>query len=234
MTLALALPLVAALSACSTFSDTDNVARVGDTALTNDDFQATLTGLGATGDEVLNAGAVREQITRWIQDQLVDPEQVAALYDAGVESGNILCINAIVVQDEATATSVEGQLADGGDFAGIFAAANLDQQLASTNGALPCITPDQITQSADVEFVQVAATTTAENPLATAPLVGTDGSEVAWVVISFRPYAELSVEDADLVAGAVDVSEQAVDTDIFVDPRYGTFDQRTGQVVGLG
>jgi len=30
------------------------------------------------------------------------------------------------------------------------------------------------------------------------------------------------------------VSSELADADIYVDPRYGTFDKSTGQVIGLG
>ena len=106
LSLALSVAAVAALTAgCSTFSDSSNVARVGDATLTNDDFQAQLTELGAPSDQLLPADAVRAQITTWIQEQVaaddsagVDPDEAAALYDAGIETGGTICISGIVVE----------------------------------------------------------------------------------------------------------------------------------------
>ena len=43
----------------------------------------------------------------------------------------------------------------------------------------------------------------AENPVAGAPILGTDGQEVAWVVLRFRPFDELELTDVDQVAGAI-------------------------------
>ena len=112
LSLVLSVAAVAALTAgCSTFSDSSNVARVGDVTLTNDDFQAQLTELDAPSDQLLPADAVRAQITTWIQEQVaaddsagVDADEAAALYDAGIESGGTICINGIVVETEDTAT----------------------------------------------------------------------------------------------------------------------------------
>ena len=56
----LSVAAVAALTAgCSTFSDSNNVARVGDATLTSDDFQAQLTELGAPSDQLLPADAIQ-------------------------------------------------------------------------------------------------------------------------------------------------------------------------------
>ena len=60
------------------------------------------------------------------------------------------------------------------------------------------------------------------------------GNEFAWVVLAFRPYAELTPADADAVVAAIDSAARLADADVFVDPRYGTFDAATGQVVALG
>jgi hypothetical protein len=54
------------------------------------------------------------------------------------------------------------------------------------------------------------------------------------MVLSFRPFAELSPEDATSVTAAIDNANRLATADVFVDPRYGTFDATTGQVVALG
>lgn len=240
--LVLSVAAIAALGAgCSTFSDSANVARVGDVTLSSDDFQTQLTEAGAPDDQLLPAEAVRAQITTWIQEQVaasdatgIDPDTAAALYDAGIETGGSVCVSGIVVETEDTAERVAQELADGADFAELLAAENLDPSLGDVGGDVGCITQDQITEAGDVEFVVVASGLNADEPIATAPLFDTVGNEFAWVVLAFRPFAELTPADADTVVAALDAAARLADADVYVDPRYGTFDAATGQVVALG
>lgn len=241
MTIALALPLAAALVAgCSTFSDSGNVARVEDVALTDDDFQALLTELGAPEDQLLPAEAIRAQITTWIQEQLataataaISEDEIAEIYNAGVTSAPAMCLSVIVVADEDAATRVAAELTNGADFALVFAAENLDETLDPSAGDLGCITSDQVAQAADVEFVQVAAGLSGDNQLGTASLLDAQGAVFSWVVMDFQTFDELSSENAGLVSASVAAAAQLANADIFVNPRYGRFDVATGQVVAL-
>jgi hypothetical protein len=240
--LVLSVAAIAAVSAgCTTFSDSDNVARVGDVVLTDDEFQAQLTELGAPSDQPLPGDAVRAQITTWIQEQVaadesagVDADEAAALYDAGIESSGVICINGIVVETNDTATRVADDLAGGADFDELLATENLDPSLGEAGGDVGCVTSDQVTEAADVEFVQIAAGLSADEPIAVAPLLDTEGNEFAWVVLSFRPFDDLSPTDVDTVTTTIDSTNRLATADVFVDPRYGTFDATTGQVVALG
>jgi hypothetical protein len=233
--------IVALTAGCTTFSDSSNIARVDDATLTEDDFQAQLTELGAPSDQLLPAEAVRAQITTWIQEQIaaddgpgVDADEAAELYDQGLASSGTTCISGIVVEDRDTAARVAEELAGGADFAALLEAENLDPSLGEAGGVIPCITSDQAAQAADIEFVQVAASLSAENPVDIAPLLDTEGNEFAWVVMSFRSFAELTPTDAETVTTAIDTADRLATADVFVDPRYGTFDAATGQVVALG
>jgi hypothetical protein len=67
-----------------------------------------------------------------------------------------------------------------------------------------------------------------------APLVDQTGAEFGWVVLEFRDAAALQPDDLELVTSTMTRADQLADVDVFVDPRYGTFDATTGQVVGLG
>ncbi len=240
--LVLPVAAIAALTTgCATFSDSSNVARVGDATLTNDDFQAQLTDLGATSDQLLPADAVRAQIGTWIGEQLADAdtpgvsaEDAAALYDDGIESSGSACINGIVVEDETTAVRVAGELRDGADFGELLTTENLDPSLGEAGGDIGCITSDQVAGATDVEFVQSIATLSADNPIDVSLLRDTTGAEFAWVILAFRPFAGLSPTDVDTVTTAIDNTARLATADVFVDPRYGTFDAATGQVVALG
>jgi hypothetical protein len=235
--------IVALTSGCATFSDSSNIARVNDATLTSDDFQATLTELGAPSDQLLPAEAVRAQITTWIQEQLaagdsdvpgLSADEVASRYDAGLDSGGTVCVNGIVVEDAGTAARIADELVAGAEFVDLLESENLDPTLGEAGGDIGCITNDQVTEAAGVEFVEVAAGLDADDPFATAPLFDTQGNEFAWVVLAFRPFAELNDTDAAAVTSTLDTANRLASAEIVVDPRYGTFDATTGQVVALG
>jgi len=227
-------PLAAVVTGCSTFSDNDAVARVNDVELTQDEFDARLVELGATDDLALPADPVRAEITRWIQSQLVPEEEVAAIYGAGPDEAGVICVNAIVVNDEAGADAVVEDLEAGTAFTDVFQANNIDPSLTDVNGVLRCFTSQELVDSADIPFIAAVAEMSEDEPISSAPVLGTDGAEVAWVVMQFRPFEELAVADVDAIVAALEIGERAADADIYVDSRYGFFDPVIGEVVGLG
>ncbi|MGB0112422.1 MAG: hypothetical protein WBP59_04315 [Ilumatobacteraceae bacterium] len=234
LTLPLALLTVAATTAgCATFSDSDSIARVGDVSLTQDDFEAQLTDLGVDESDALNAEPVRGEITRWIQEQLadqpVDTDGLEAAYASGIQTSGAVCVAAIVVEDEGTADSVAADLEGGMPFVDALTEFNIDQQLATTGGSLACLTDADLEFSADVPFIAASAGLDADHTVAIAPLPDEAGTVAAWVVLNFRPFSELDELDIAVVAAA-----QQSDVDVYVDPRYGSFDSTTRQVVGLG
>ncbi len=82
--------------------------------------------------------------------------------------------------------------------------------------------------------MQVAASLSADNAIDTSPLFDQLGNEFAWVVLQFRTFDELSAADAGGVTATLDAAARLAHADVFVNPRYGTFDATTGQVVPLG
>jgi hypothetical protein len=242
LSLVLSVAVVATLTTgCSTFSDSNNIARVGDVALTDEAFQEQLIALGAPEDQLLPAEALRGEITTWIQEQItgadapeLSTDQVAARYDAGIDSSGAVCVNGIAVADSDTAGRVAQELIDGADFAETLAAENTDPGLDEVAGEIGCVTRDVVTESADIEFVQTIATLSADNPVGSSRLLDQLGNEFAWVVLTFRPFAELSPTDTDTVTTSIEGAAQLAAADVYVDPRYGTFDPTTGQVVALG
>jgi len=232
--LPLALFAVASVSTgCGTFADSDAVARVDEVSLSQDDFEATLTELGASASEPLDAELVRGQITSWITGQLadqpIDDAAVRASYDAGYDTNGVLCLSVIVVEDEATADTVAAELDGGRPFDETFAESNIDQAQTETGGHLECVPRDVVDAAPEQPFIQASVVLDAADPVGTAPLLNTDGDEVGWVVVVFRSFDELADEDIAIVAAA-----QGSTADVYVDPRYGTFDGSTGQVIGLG
>ncbi len=242
LSLVLSVAAFAALTTgCATFSDSNNVARVGDATLTSDEFQTQLTELGAPSDQLVPAEALRAQITTWIQEQVaadagdeLGADEVAQRYNAGIDASGTVCTNGIVVEEQDTATRVADELTAGADFATLLAAENLDPSLGEAGGDIGCITNDQVAEASDVEFVQVVAALSADNPVDTAPLFDQLGNEFAWVVLEFRAFDALSPTDADTVTTTIEAAARLADADVYVDPRYGTFDAASGQVVALG
>jgi hypothetical protein len=226
-----AVVLTAVASGCTTFSDSDAVARVDDVSLSSEDFEAQLTELGADTSQVVPADPVRAELTRWIREQLVDPEAAGAVYDAGSRESGAVCIDAIVVEDEGLSEQLLADLEGGADFGELFAANNIDPSIAETEGRVDCIVGDQLNAATDTPFVQEAIFLTADDPLSSAPILDLEGATVAWVVMRFRPFDELTPEDIAAVAGVIPVDTTGAD--VFVDPRYGTFDRETGQVVAV-
>jgi hypothetical protein len=235
-TLTLLLPLTLAVIAtgCGTFSDNNAIARVDDTELTQDDFEQQLLDHGITDQDVVQLEPARAEITRWIQSELVDEDQIAALYNVGPGTSGVACLQAIVVQDSAAADETVSELAGGTSFEAVFDAANIDPSIAGDLGTLPCIPPEGLESSDGVPLIDATLQLSATEIYATAPLIGEIGQEVAYAVIVFRPYEDLGVEDVEIVAASIDVSSQLADADVYVDPRYGTFDATTGQVIALG
>lgn len=234
LTILLPLSIAVVATGCTTFSDSDAVARVDDVELTRDEFDDRLAELGVGADAVVPLDPVRDEIGTWINQQLVADIDVGALYDQGAEVSGVVCLRAIVVEEEATADAALAELADGAAFEDVFNENNLDQSLVATTGAIPCLGPEDIENNIGTPFVATGATMGPDTPLAKAELLDTAGGVFGWVVLSFRPYAELDEADVEQLAGLVDVSEAAAAADVYVDPRYGTFDRDTGTVVGLG
>jgi hypothetical protein len=230
----LPLALAAVATGCGTFSDNDAIARVNDTELSQDEFAQQLSDLGVTDQDVVPLEPARAEITRWIQSALVDEDQIVALYDAGPATSGVACIQAIVVEDSAAADETVAELAGGASFEDVFAAANIDPLNAANLGTQPCITSQVLDTNDDIPLIGATWQLSADELFASAPLVDETGTTVAYAVIVFRSYEDLGFEDIDVVAASVDVSSQFADADIYVDPRYGTFDAATGLVIALG
>lgn len=234
LTIAVPLVLATVASGCTTFTDTDVAARVDGSELDQDEFEQRLADIGITTDQVVPLDAARAELTVWIQSQLVDAEEVAAQYDAGPQVGGSICLAAIVVETEAEAEAAAADLDDGGDFAEVFAAVNIDRTLDAETGALPCITSADLDAAAGTPLIDTAATLSAATPVATTVLLDDVGQPAAWAILQFRPFDELAPIDADFVTSSVDLGDAAAEADIHVDPRFGRFDADLGQVVALG
>jgi hypothetical protein len=231
----LLLPLaLVGVAGCTTFTDNDAVARVGDVELGRSEFEQQLAELGVTDQDVLSLDPVRSEITRWIQTTLLDDDQLGELYDAGPAESGTICLAAIVVEDEETANAARAELDNGAPFIDVFEANNIDGSLAAEGGSLPCIGAADLQASAGVPLVDAANELSAAEPTAVVPLLDAADQVLAHAVIMFRPFADLDATDREAVAASADLSSAAIGVDVYVDPRFGTFDASTGQVVALG
>lgn len=233
-TVAIALALAGLAAGCSDVSNSDAVARVNGVELSQDELNTKLADLGATSGEALPLEPVRAEIGRWIRAELLTDVDIASIYDAGPVETGVLCVSVTVIADQIGAEAGLGELESGTDFVELFNATNLDQSLVATSGALPCITVADLEANAATPSVSVAGTLSADAPFGIAPVLDETGGEAAWVVIAFRPFADLEPAAVEEVTAQLDVSIAGVDGDVFVASRYGTFDPATGQVVGLG
>ena len=287
------LPIVliaATLAAgCTTFSDNDAAARVGEDEL-SDEMLEELVGLvpdpqtGTVG-EPTDGNAVRNALTFWVQakaldsmivgngvevsddtvdnatqqasaqvtgftelssgsqdflvgyfassavtDQLpgLDDAEKAEYYDQGMEESGIACVSQILVETREEALDVIAELDAGGDFPTIAQERSIDTGSGALGGVLPCT----FITSFETQYVPpfVEASRTAVIGVATDPVE----SDFGFHVIRVRTFDEVS----DELGGYFDSPDFAVATaldslDIYVNPRYGTLDDR-GIVVPLG
>lgn len=252
--LTILMPLAATTLAagCTTF-ETDAVARVGDEALSVDELDELLLGIGATPDDLdepLPLVAVRDAITAWILerageavdagdvDATVSPELATRLYDTGIEASGIACPSLMLTATPDLADEAADRLNGGEAFADVFTELNTEPSLQATGGINGCFALAQL--GPDVEATPDGAALYAVNsddPATSASIVGPDGSDVGFVV-AFRPFDELTPEEQTQV---LTTAEQIIgprllleDLDISVDPRYGAFDPTTTSVIAIG
>jgi parvulin-like peptidyl-prolyl isomerase len=159
----------------------------------------------------------------------VEPETVRALYERGPVDSNITCTAHILVETEATAGEVLGRLDDGEGFAARASEYSLDPGSAVRGGALPCDTTGNFTNSYIPEYVGAALDADLGVP------VGPVESQFGFHVIIVRPYDDLGSDELDVILAQPLIRFGLVvgELDIYVNPRYGTFDPARG-VVPLG
>lgn len=269
----LAATAMLAVAGCSTFTDAEVAARVGDAELTEDQMADLLRESAGDDDatvasaqdvsEILNNFVLNEalrndlrvagvavpepatdELTRATLDESVgvavsawqtaapspvEPELMRATYDRGLVDSNMACTAHILVEDEATADDVLDQLSAGGDFAELAAEHSIDPGSAALGGALPCDTTGNFSQQYIPEYVTAAVEADIGVP------VGPVQSQFGFHVIVVRPYDDLT--DTDLTPllsnPAVRFGFAVSGVDVYVNPRYGTFDPTDG-VVPLG
>jgi hypothetical protein len=222
-------------SGCTTFTDNDAVARVGDVELSSDELRARADASDAPRGVALDANFVRQEIGSWVDEQIaagVDPAVAAATYPQGLLVSGSVCFQVIVVENVQSAADGVDELLAGADFATVFAARNIDPSLATEEGRFGCVPADQLPLGTGNAFVDALAGLDSDSEFAWVELPANPDEPVLGAVIRFLPYEELGPDETPIVLANLPADAQEVD--IYIDPRYGTYDAAAGVVVALG
>ncbi len=221
---------------CTTFSDSDAAARVGDVEYTHDELVAELEELGATPEQLVQAEITRGQVSAWVAARVTeaqDPSLTSAVYADGLFASGSICLEVIAVDSQAAADEAVAALEEGTTFADAFAAANTDPSLAETGGRIGCLPLTELDVSGANPLVESITDLDADDPYAIAVLPGDATNPDLFVVSRFIPYDELGPDETAVVVGA-ELSADALGLDIYIDPRLGTYDNVSGTVIPLG
>lgn len=158
-----------------------------------------------------------------------DEDLWRATYELGPLGSGQVCSQHILVDDEAAAAGLVRQLDAGADFAELAAEHSTDTGSAGSGGVLSCMPISQFASSFVAEFVDAAVNADVGE------VVGPVQSEFGYHVIRLRPFDEVSLDELTPLLGDLGVRFQLVsaDLDVFVDPRFGSFQGANG-VVPLG
>lgn len=258
-------------SACSTFTDTDVVARVGVVEMTDQQLAELLR--EQVGDEANRAplelsnqivttfvldAAVRADIARLGGDvptpsgfltaaglqsdfqqavqawQAVQPRSFERaawgdLYARGPADSGIVCTSHVLLDSEAEANDVLAELDRGASFADLAAERSTDPGSRVNGGVIECAVAQTFANSFVPEYVDAAFEADIGEP------VGPVQSQFGFHVILVRPFDEIDdVELEPLVTDpAIRFDLATRSLDIYVDPRYGSFEGARG-IVSLG
>lgn len=170
-------------------------------------------------------------IATWSALEVPTPsdEELRAHYETGTAESGVVCSAHILVETEAEANAILDQLEGGADFAELAASESIDTSSGANGGSLPCDLTNNFESAYVPEFVDAALAAEIGEP------VGPVKSEFGYHIIVLRPSDQ--VDPAELAALYTDVSQRfkraASDVDVYVDPRFGTFNSSSG-VVALG
>jgi hypothetical protein len=200
--------------------------------------------LAANGIEVpapstdMSAAAIEANFTGsaglWQQQPpiTISDDEARAEYESGPVDGNMICPSYIVVETAELADDLYDQITDGAaTFAEAAAANTIDPATAATGGVIPCAdSRNFVSQFQEVPELVNAAFEAAIGEV-TEPVIVTE----VYVLIRLRPWEELEPGELDPILTSVPTRFDflAREYDVYVDPRFGSFDGSLG-VVPLG
>lgn len=184
---------------------------------------------GEVTNETLNA-AITESFGLWqqIPPTPLPDDVVASRYGLGPVESNLICPAHVLVEDEATANEAIDRIDDGDSFAEVAADLSIDTT-AANGGSLPCGTTTDFAAQYIPEFVEAALEAEIGEP------VGPVASQFGYHVILLRPFDDVSPDELAPVLSSPQVRFDfaSSELDVYVDPRYGTFNASSG-IVPLG
>lgn len=158
----------------------------------------------------------------------VDDDAVRSLYSLGPVESNMICPAHVLVGDAATANEVLDLLGGGAQFADVAAEYSFDGS-AGDGGNLPCSTTGDFATQYIPEFVEATVDAEIDVP------VGPVESQFGFHVIVIRPYDDIGSGELLNVLSTPQIRFDFASTavDVYVDPRYGSFNGASG-VIPLG
>lgn len=159
----------------------------------------------------------------------VPPDVLRAEYERGPVESDMTCSRHILVDTEDEAEGVLDRLAAGEAFADVAAEVSTDTGSGANGGSLGCMGTGQFAQAFVPEFVQPALAAEIGVP------VGPVESQFGFHVIELTPFDELTADQLAPVLASPTVRLEFVSRglDVWVDPRFGSFEGAFG-VVPLG
>jgi hypothetical protein len=170
-------------------------------------------------------------VATWSALELSTPsdDELRSRYDAGTDESGVVCSSHILVETEEEARDILDQLDGGADFAELAASESIDSSSGPNGGALPCDLTGNFETAYVPEFVEAALAAQIGEP------VGPVQSEFGYHVVMLRPSDQ--VDPGELATLYTDpqlrFQRVANGLDIYVDPRFGSFNPTTF-VVALG
>jgi parvulin-like peptidyl-prolyl isomerase len=156
-----------------------------------------------------------------------DTDERAAYYEQGPADSGVACVSHILVDTADEARDVLAELEGGADFATLAQERSTDAGSGQQGGVLPCTFTTSFESTYVGPFVEAALA--AEVGVPTGPVE----SEFGYHVILVRPFDDVADEITGYFSSPDYAVADAIDGhDIYVDPRYGTLNDR-GVVVAL-
>jgi len=228
--LVLAALIAVGLGGCSTFTNTDTAAKLGDAELTVDELGDQIEAGGATPTEGrVSADLARQSIGEWLYGEVAADEGLLAAYGEGDPELALSCLFVVQVADRSAADAGVERLAGDESWGSVVAEVAPD---APDEGRQPCTPiaeypPEIAEQISGLEPGGAAGVVTA--PDGSAAFVARAQSADELDVLSF-----LNAVATAAPARIDGLVERLSTADVYVNPQYGTFDGESLAVVPLG
>ena len=205
----------------------------------DESLRADLDRLGASAprpdNDELTTASLQESFTiafgAWqaTPPQTFSEDEWSRFYSRGPVESGVTCTAHILVETEAEAFTVLDELDSGVPFAQVAAVRSIDPGSKDSGGVLPCASTGDFANSYIPEYVEPALAAEIGVP------VGPAQSQYGYHIILVRPFE--SIDSAELEAlltnPTVRFELASTDLDIYINPRYGSFEGARG-IVALG